>query len=186
MMNKQEQLEQAKQEMIRIFQDYSIEITNEDDESYFDDGLAFISKIKLRFGKTEIKMRVEMIPEKNNPLNLLPSIEFGEDNWEEIDDEKIWRWLYFNVVSQLDNVKSDVSCLKCERTGEYKHGYICVDCLRKVIENEKALFLNKADNFRKEVTSLLLKQGREVEAKSVDAILKDAINYLKLAKKEVN
>jgi hypothetical protein len=109
MMNKQEQFEQAKQEMIRIFQDYSIEITNEDDESYFDDGLAFISKIRLRFGKTEIKMRVEMIPEKNNPSNLLPSIEFGEDNWEEIDDEKIWRWLYFNVVSQLDNVKS--TCL---------------------------------------------------------------------------
>jgi hypothetical protein len=79
-----------------------------------------------------------------------------------------------------------VSCLKCERTGEYKHGYVCVNCLRKILEDEKALFLNKADNFRKEVTSLLLKQGREVEAKSVDAILKDAINYLKLAKKEVN
>lgn len=100
----EELLKMGQEDLRDILENWgAIDLTFQDTDSYWGDkGKACIAIIKPRYHKNiELQMRLELIDQK--PSGRCAYIQYGEDNWEEIDAEHVWAWCFFYT---LDKVKA--------------------------------------------------------------------------------
>jgi len=96
-------IEGLKEDINLVFSDYSFELEYREVESNFeDDQKAWKVKITPKYEPTEFEIHVEEI-------DGCYQFEYGEDIWEHLDEDHLFRYMFFEALSEIRMIKKSLS-----------------------------------------------------------------------------
>ena len=92
---------ELKEELEYVFSDYSFNLKIEEIESYWDDKKAWKVDITPKYEETSFEIHIEEI-------DGCFQFEYGEDSWEHLDDDNLFKWMFFEALTEIRNLKKSL------------------------------------------------------------------------------